>query len=167
MPLQWWAISTKIIKRDVFLRGVRRSGPASALREIKDVILYDFEVDSLDFTHDDSLLRGYALIQFDDVALKPVMEVVESSGIGKFLSAGVDGYPIPVPRAQVLKFKSRVCKKQDTFKVGDTVFVTEGILKGFQGRVVKKDKLMLEVEVRLPNSTILRPVSIMAVEKRR
>jgi transcription antitermination factor NusG len=167
MPLCWYAITSKIMTKDKFLRDIKKSGLRSPLREIKNVIVYDFKTDDLDLSHDDSLLKGYALIQLDDRVLKEVQRALEASKLGRFIGLGPKGVPYPVTKEEVTSFNGGVRHKRETFRIRDKVRVTDGILKGLCGVVVKKSKLMLGIKVFLPHSTILRSVSIMSVEKRK
>src|SRR5882724_1534949 len=156
MALRWYAITSKIKTKDKFLKEIIRSNKMSPLHAIKDVIIYDFSIDDLDLGHEDSLLKGYALIQLEEKSLKDVVKVVESSKIGEFIGVNSKGNPYPVPKNEVCKFQTKVKRKREKFSIGDKVAVTEGILKGFDGIIVKKNKLMVGVEVKLDNNTILR-----------
>jgi transcription antitermination factor NusG len=172
MPLRWYAITSKIKTRDKFLKEIKKSSSKSKLKKIKNVIIYDFETDNVDSRDDlsvgleDSLLKGYALILLDEKEIRGVIKAVETFKIGKFVKPHSKELPYPVPKNEVDKFLSGVKKTKEEFSVGESVRVTDGILRGFDGVVVKKNKLMVVVEVRLPNSTILRSVNIMSLEKK-
>jgi transcription antitermination factor NusG len=167
MSLRWYAIVSKIKTRDKFLKEIKKSPAKSWLREIKDVIAYDFERDTVGLSPEDGLLSGYALIQFEHKMLKNVVQAMNASKVGHFIVHGENGLPYPVPKEEVIDFQSGVKEKREEFHVGDKVRITDGILKGFDGEVVKKNKLMVGVKVLLPNSTIIRPVNIMSLEKRK
>lgn len=172
MPLRWYAITSKIKTKDKFLKEIKKSSSKSKLKKIKNVIIYDFETDNVDSRDDysagleDSLLKGYALIQLDDKEVKGVIKAIESQKIGKFVMPGCREIPYAVPQNEVVKFQLGVKKTREEFNIGDHVKITDGILKGFEGVVVKKNKLMVGVEVQLPNSTILRSVNIVSLEKK-
>jgi transcription antitermination factor NusG len=172
MPLCWYAITSKIKTKDKFLKEIKKSPPKSKLKKIKNVIIYDFETDNVDSRDDystgleDSLLKGYALIQLDDREVRGVIKDIESHKIGKFVMPSSKEVPYPVPQNQVVRFQSGVKKTKEEFTVGDKVKITDGILKGFEGVIVRKNKLMVGVEVQLPNSTIIRSVNIVSLEKK-
>lgn len=165
MPLRWYAITSKIKTKEKFLKEIKKSPSKSWLKEIKDVIAYDFERDTVGLSPEDGLLSGYALVQVEQKSLKDVVAAMNTSKIGRFILQGKAPLPYPVPKDEVDRFKTGVKHKREAFHVGNKVRITDGILKGFDGVVVKKNKLMIVVEVKLPNSTVIRPVNIMSLEK--
>jgi transcription antitermination factor NusG len=171
--LRWYAIVSKIRTKDRFLKEIKKSSSSSKLRRIKNVVIHDFDTENLDARDDygtgleGSLLDGYVLIQFDDKDLKDIVKGIESRKIGKFLRALPKEPPPPIPQNEVVRFQSGVKKKKDKIVIGDMVKVTDGILKGFEGVVVRKNKLMVMVEVELPNSTVRRKVNLVSLEKKR
>jgi transcription antitermination factor NusG len=172
MPLRWYAITSKIKTKEKFLKEIDKSQTKSKLKKIKNVIIYDFETDNVDSRDDysvgleDSLLKGYALIQLDEKEIRGVMKAIESHKIGRFVKLHSKELPYPVSKHEVDRFNLGVKKTKEEFGVGDKVLITDGILRGFDGVVVKKNKLMVVVEVQLPNSTILRSVNIVSLEKK-
>jgi transcription antitermination factor NusG len=166
MPLRWYAVSSKIKTKEKFLKEVLKSPVKSKLREIKDVIAYDFDLGLILDKREDGIPTGYCLIQFDEKFLREIVKAMDTSKIGKFIGTGKTGLPYPIPKEEVVKFQSGVKHKREEFYAGEKVKIIEGILKGFDATVVKKNKLTIVVEVNLPNSTIVRSLSIMSLEKK-
>ncbi len=171
MPQRWFAISSKIKTKAKFLAEIKKSPSKSKLKLIKNVIIFDFETENLDSRDDyglgseGSILQGYVLIQINDKHVKDVIKAVESHKIGRFIMSNPKEMPHPIPKREVERFKSGVKKKKDSFAIGDAVKITDGILKGFSGVIVKKKKLMAGVEVRLPNSVVHRDIALISLEK--
>jgi transcription antitermination factor NusG len=147
--------------KEVLMAELVKSGYLEKSGNIKDVLIFGFTQDNLDIDgKDNSLLEGYILLKLDEDYLKPIVKIIESHHIGLFFGPGPNGLPYPVPEEQVREFKKRVRVKKSTVSVGQKVRVTDGVLSGFLGKVVKKKALMAYISVKLPNRTVHRWVAI-------
>ena len=160
----WYALQTNLTTKDSILTELSKAGFKSKLSLLLDVLTFDIKKQYL-YSHgdDDSLIRGYALIQVAESGIEDIVSAITISRIGKFFNLNKQGIPRPVPNEEVDSFKRSVLGKKNDFSVGQHVVVTEGMLGGLEGVVREKKKVMLRVEISLPHRKIDQWVDILSV----
>lgn len=161
LTYKWYAIQSPIGSKDAFFAELRKAGYNPKSGDVKEILIFDFPKDNLDIDDkDDSLLAGYVLIRISDRALPEILKMIKSKRMGEFLSLNSKGVPRAIPDIQVKTFRKKVEMKKSKISVGQNVYVTEGILGGFSGKVLRKKALMAQISVQLPNRVVKRWVAI-------
>jgi len=165
MSYSWYAVQSEVLSKEAFLAELRNYGYKDESKIVKDILIFEFKQDILNLDTDSSLLAGYVLLNIKNSNLKEIVQTIKSKHIGTFFNLGSNGLPYPVPDSEVAEFKKKVKSKKTDIKIGNKVKILEGVLNGFNGKVVKKKDLMVEVSVKLTNRTIKRWVAIPHITK--
>jgi len=159
--LRWYAVQSSLASKESFISELRKGGYDPKSGGVKEVLIFGFTQDGLNTDEkDNSLLEGYVLLRINDKSLQEVVHIIKTKHVGEFFNLNRKGLPDPIPDGQVSAFKKRVHIKKSRIYVGQTVHVTEGILGGFSGKVLRKKALMAQISVQLPNRTVKRWVAI-------
>lgn len=165
MAIKWYAIQTSLPSKEKIKAAVIEHGFEKELKKIKNILTFDYEVSALWVEPGNSLLNGYALLQFNNKYMEGMMSMLSKSGIGHFLNTTQKNKtPKSVPEDQVKEFKKRVKGKKKEYEIGDEVVISEGLFSGLGGVIRHKKRLMAKVEIRLPNRTSTRWVSILSLK---
>lgn len=156
----WYAIQSEKTTKNAVEISLKKGGYKPQSKMIKDILVFEFKTNALKIDEDSSILQGYVLLQIKETAVKDIMTIIKRGGVGSFFNLRKDGMPYPIPDEQIRLFKRGVQNKKSSFKIGQKVYIADGILSGFTGKVVKKKKFMLQVRVSLENRDIKRWVAI-------
>ncbi|VVB50685.1 Transcription termination factor nusG [uncultured archaeon] len=158
---KWYAIQSSVSSKDAFMAELKKGGYNPKSGDLKEVLIFEFKKDNLDIDEkEDSLLEGYVLIRVNDKKLVEIVKLIKSRRVGEFFNVNQKGLPPSIPDSQVKAFRKKVLLKKSRISVGQAVRVTEGILGGFSGKVLRKKALMAQIAVQLPNRVVKRWVAI-------
>lgn len=158
---KWYAIQSTLASKQAIMSELKKGGYNPRTRAIKDVLVFEFTQDNLDLNDkDDSLLEGYVLLKINEKKIKELSYLIRTKHVGQFFNVNKEGLPYSIPDEQVKDFKKKVRFKKSRIMAGQLVRVTEGILSGFIGSVVKKRALMAQISVKLPHRVVKRWVAI-------
>jgi transcription antitermination factor NusG len=161
MAFKWYVIQSQVSSKKAFLSELKKGGYNLKSGDVKEVLIFGFIQDGLNTDEkDNSLLEGYVLLRLNEDNLESLVKIIKTRHVGEFFNLNRKGLPRPVPDDQVKSFKKRVRTKKSRILVGQVVYVTEGILGGFSGKVLRKKALMAQIAVQLPNRVVKRWVAI-------
>jgi transcription antitermination factor NusG len=165
LAIKWYAIQTTLPTREKIKACILEHGFKRQLKHIKSILVFDYESQKLWVEPGDSLLKGYALLKFDNKYVETIIGILNKSNIGHFLNIGKDKFPKPIPEDQVKEFKKSVRKKKGSYGIGDKVIISEGMYIGLTGEIKQKKRLMARIQINLPNRTVNKWISILSLKR--